>query len=266
MEFEEGMKVLAVNLGEQLEKSSVGNMLNKVIINPVTKHKQLKKIVIDPFIDMESGYPVKANARITAIMSEEIKKRFEITGAMEPDNLEVSEYVLNGMVTVERDKTVEKGYHDKLMIKSMQVKGDMLYEQKEYKKSLSYYDQAARGQEGLQLEVLNGQFTNLLKQEEWDRAEGVYAKLIRASIAETGEIASKITFNPNSLLPIESKSRIYSIYIRQTAKLVASVPSCRIKIIGHCSRTGKEAYNATLSLQRSAWILKEMSSYVPDLV
>ena len=328
MEFEEGMKVLAVNLGEQLEKSSVGNMLNKVIINPVTKHKQLKKIVIDPFIDMESGYPVKANARITAIMSEEIKKRFEITGAMEPDNLEVSEYVLNGMVTVERDKTghkykvygtvfekssgrvlasasvrvsrfdttpmdiykdspvflkgenyeeyassvkkapdetVEKGYHDKLMIKSMQVKGDMLYEEKEYKKSLSYYDQAASSQDGLQLEVLNGQFTNLLKQEEWDRAEGVYAKLIRASIAETGEIASKITFNPNSLLPIESKSRIYSIYIRQTAKLVASVPSCRIKIIGHCSRTGKEAYNDTLSLQRSAWILKEMSSYVPDI-
>src|SRR4030065_687321 len=155
---------------------------------------------------MESGYPVKANARITAIMSEEIKKRFEITGAMEPDNLEVSEYVLNGMVTVERDKTghkykvygavfekssgrvlasasvrvsrfdttpmdiyketpvflkgenyeeyaysvkkapdetVEQGYHDKLIIKSMQVKGDMLYEEKEYKKSLSYYDQAA---------------------------------------------------------------------------------------------------------------------------
>lgn len=330
MEFEEGIKALASSLGEQLEKSSIGNMLNKVIINPVTRQKELKKIVIDPFIDVESGYPVKANARITAIMSEEIKKRFEITGVMEPDNLEVSEYVLNGMVTVEReltgqghrykvygavfekasgkvlasssvrvnrfdttpmdiykdspvflkgknyeehassvkkapDETVEKGYHDRLMIKSMQVKGDMLYEQKEYKKSLSYYDQAASSQSGLQLEALNGQFTNLLKQGEWDRAETVYSKLIRASISETGELASKITFDPNSLKPTESKTRIYGIYIRQIAKLVAAVPSCRIEIIGHSSRTGKEAYNDTLSLQRSVWILKEMASYVPEI-
>jgi outer membrane protein OmpA-like peptidoglycan-associated protein len=331
MEFEEGIKALASNLGEQLEKSSIRNVLNKVVINPVTNRKQLKKIVIDPFIDVESGYPVKANTRIFAIMSEEIKKRFEITGAMEPDNLEVSEYVLNGMVTVEReqtgqghrykvygavfekssgkvlasasvlvnrfdttpmdiykdspvflkgenyqrhassvkkspDETVEKGYHDRLMIKSMQVKGDMLYEQKEYKKSLSYYDQAASSQSGQQLEVLNGQFTNLLKQGEWDRAETVYAKLIRASIAETGELASKITFNPNSLAPIESKARIYGIYIKQIAKLVAAVPSCRIQIIGHSSRTGKEAYNDNLSLQRSLWIQKQMASYVSEMI
>jgi len=32
MEFEEGIKALASTLGEQLEKSSIGNMLNKVII------------------------------------------------------------------------------------------------------------------------------------------------------------------------------------------------------------------------------------------
>ena len=101
MEFEEGIKALAANLGEQLEKSSIGNLLNKVVINPVTNRKQLKKIVIDPFIDVESGYPVKANVRIAEIMSEEIKTRFEITGQMEPDSLEVSEYVLNGMVTLE---------------------------------------------------------------------------------------------------------------------------------------------------------------------
>ncbi|RJR20285.1 MAG: hypothetical protein C4581_03645 [Nitrospiraceae bacterium] len=331
MEFEDGIKALASSLGEQLEKSSIGNMLNKVIINPVTRQKELKKIVIDPFIDMESGYPVKANARIAEIMSEEIKKRFEITGSMEPDNLEVSEYVLNGMVTLDRgktgqghrykvygtvfekssgkvlasssvwvnrfdttpmdiykdspvflkgenyrelassvkkapDETVEKGYHDRLMIKSMQVKGDMLYEEKEYKKSLSYYEQAASSQSGVQLEVLNGQFTNLLKQGEWERAETVYGRLIRASIAETGDLASKITFSPNSLIPVESKARIYGIYIKQIAKLAGAVPSCRIKIIGHCSRSGSETYNDTLSMQRSVWILKEMASYAPAIV
>jgi len=331
VEFEDGIKILASNLGEQLEKSSVGNMLNKVIVNPVTKQRYMKKIVIDPFIDSESGYPVKANARIAEIISEEIKKRFEITGIMEPDNLEVSEYVLNGMVTIAKGKggqghhykvygtvfekssgkvlasasvrvnrfdttpmdiykdspvflkgknyeqyaasvkkapneTVEKGYHNRLTIKSMQVKGDMLYEQKEYKKSLSYYDQAAGSQSGLQLEVLNGQFTNLLKQSEWESAETVYAKLIRVSISETGEIASKITFSPNSTVPVESKNNLYNIYMKEIAKLVESVPACRIKIIGHSSRTGKEAYNDNLSLQRASWIQKYMSSSVPDIM
>jgi outer membrane protein OmpA-like peptidoglycan-associated protein len=331
MEFEEGMKALAANLGEQLEKSSIGNLLNKIVINPVTKRNQLKKIVIDPFIDAESGYPVKANVRIVEIMSEEIKTRFEITGQMEPDSLEVSEYVLNGMVTLEEkrggrendykvfatmfekssgkvlaaasarvngfdttpkdiykdspvflkgknyeqysssvkkkpDETVEKGYHDRLMIKSMTVKGDTLYEEKEYKKSLSYYSQAASSQSGPQLEVLNGQFTNLIKQNQWTDAGPIYAKLMRASITETGEIASKITFPPNSVVPVESKSNHYNIYMQEIAKLVAAVPECRIKIIGHSSRTGKEAYNNGLSLQRSLWIQKHMASYAPEMI
>ncbi|MBI5055068.1 MAG: hypothetical protein HZB61_00430 [Nitrospirae bacterium] len=331
MEFEEGIKALAGNLGEQLEKSSIGNLLHKAVIDPVTKNKKLKKIAIDPFIDVESGYPVKANVRIAGIISQELKTRFEITGEMEPDNLEVSEYVLNGMVTIEEkqgsqenaykvygtvfekstgkvlasasvrvsrfdttpmdiykdspvflkgknyeqyassvkkmpDETVEKGYHERLLVKSMTVKGDMLYEQKEYRKSLSYYSEASRSQTGLQLEVLNGQFTNLLKQSQWDDAETVYAKLIRASISETSQIASKITFAPNSMVPLESKANLYNIYMKQIAKLVVSVPECRIKIIGHSSRTGKEAYNDNLSLQRSSWIQKHMSSYAPEIV
>lgn len=330
MGFEEGMKALASNLGEQLEKSSVGNLINKVVINPATQRKQLKKIVIDPFIDMESGYPVKANARIAEIMAEEIKTRFEITGQMEPDNLDVSEYVLNGMVTLEQkrvgkekiykvlstvlekssgkvlasasvrvnnfdttpkdiykdspvfmkgksyeqlsssvkkqpNETVEKEYHDTLTVKSMTVKGDTLYEEKQYKKSMAYYSQAGKVQSGLQLEVLNGQFTNLVKQNQWEDAENVYAKLIRTSIAETSEISSKITFAPNSTSPLEGKARLYRIYTKEIAKLVTGLPACHIKIIGHSSRTGAKGYNDHLSLQRSLWIKKQMASYVPQI-
>jgi len=330
MGFEEGMKALASNLGEQLEKSSVGNMINKVVVNPSTQRSQMKKIVIDPFIDMESGYPVKANVRIVEIMAQEIKTRFDITGQMEPDNLEVSEYILNGMVTLEQkregkgkvykvlstvlekssgkvlasasvrvnnfdttpkdiykdspvfmkgknyeqlsasvkkqpNETVEKGYQDTLTVKSMTVKGDALYEEKQYKKSMAYYSQAGKVQSGLQLEVLNGQFTNLVKQNQWDDAENIYARLIRISIAETSEISSKITFAPNSTSPLEGKARLYKIYTKEIAKFVAGLPACHIKIIGHSSRTGAKAYNDNLSLQRSLWIKKQMASYVPQI-
>jgi outer membrane protein OmpA-like peptidoglycan-associated protein len=328
MKFDEGMKVLASNLAEQLENSSIGNVLNKVVIDPLTNQKQLNKIVIDPFIDVESGYPVKTNARIVEIISRELMKRFKITGEMEPDSLEVSEYVLNGMVSIEEkhkniykvyatvfqkssgkvlasatvhvnrfdttpkeiykdspiflkgqdyehyvssvkkmpDETVNQEYHDSLTIKSMQVKGDKLYEQKEFKKSLSYYNQAANSKSGQQLEILNGQFTILVKQGQWKAAEDVYKKLLKASIAETNAIASKIFFNPRSIVPMENKADVYAIYMKQIASLVASNPKCKVKIIGHCSRTGTEAYNEKLSRDRAVWIQKQMAAYMPDVL
>ena len=323
MEFEPGMKALADNLADQLEKSGIGNVLNKVV------GKSMKKIVIDPFIDTESGYPVKVNPQIKAIMSGEMAKRFAVTGEMEPENLVISEYVLCGMVSlvdqyegernvykvytavfekssgvvlasseayirsfettpmdIYRDspiylkgqnyeehvssvkkkpkESVEKGYHDKLTVKSMRVKGDVLYEEKEYDKSLDYYNQAANSSGAQELETLNGLFTNLIRQGRYDKAEPVYGKLLKLSIAETGQIATKITFSPNSKAPLESKAALHTIYIRQIAKLVAASPACRVTIIGHSSRSGLEGYNDKLSLQRAATIQKLMTSFAPE--
>jgi outer membrane protein OmpA-like peptidoglycan-associated protein len=328
MKFEEGIKVLASNLADQIENSSIGSFLNKVVVDPLTKQKQLNKIVIDPFIDVESGYPVKVNARIVEIISQELTERFNVTGEMEPDNLEVSEYVLNGIITIDDkqkniykvcasvfykssgkvlasanvhvkrfdttpkeiyndspiflkgkdydnyvssvkklpDETVNDEYHDGLTVKSMQVKGDKLYEQKDFKKSLSYYNQASNSKSGQQLEVLNGQFTILVKQGQWKAAEDVYKKLLKASIAETRAISSKIFFNPRSIVPMESKADIYKIYMKQIANFVASNPKCKVKIIGHCSRTGTESYNDKLSRVRAGWIQKQMAIYSPEVM
>lgn len=331
MDFEPGMRVLAANVADQLERSGLGSQFNKVIINPLTKQRQVKKIVIDPFIDTESGYPVKVNSRINAIVSTEIARRFTISGEMVPENLEVSEYILTGMVTLEeRDKgrdqkykvysavfekssgvvyasafvyirnfdttpmdiykdspaflkgqnyeqhvdsvkkkpneTVNKGYTDTLPVKSMRVKGDILYEQKEYAESLNYYNKAAGSTNEPQLEVLNGLFTNLVRQGRLEEAERAYGRLLRVSIAETNGISSKITFDPNATIPLASKAGLYTIYMRQIANLVASKSSCRLKIIGHCSRTGTGVYNDMLSLQRAQSIQKQMSSFTPEIM
>ena len=331
IDFEQGLKVLASNLAEQLENANIGNVINKAVINPIAGQKQLKKIVIDPFIDVESGYPVKANIRIKEIMAAEIGRRFEITGEMEPENLGAAEYVLNGMVTFEGkeegtpplykvnasvfekktgkvlasatlrvtgfdttpmdiykdspvflkgtsynqhlaairkgpNETVDKDYQDRLMIRAMLVKGDRMYEQREFRKSLSYYNQAAGSQADQPMEVLNGQFTNLVKQGQLGSAEVVYDKLARKSISETEEITSKITFGPNSVRPVESKIDQYNIYIRKITKLIASSPACTVKIIGHCSRTGTAQYNDRLSLQRAIWIQNKMASYAPAIM
>ena len=330
MGFEPGMAALADNLAGQLEISDLGNVLNKVIVDPLTGKGSLKRIVIDPFIDTESGYPIKVNARINAIMAAEMAKRFAVTGEMAPENLEVSEYVLCGMVSLEvlpnkkkevykvyaavfeknsgvvhasaelridrletapkdiyRDssvylkgpsfdehvssvqkklnETVEKGYHDKLEAKSFSVKGDRLYDEKDFGTSLAYYNKAAEKTGSPDLAILNGQFTNLVHQGRLDSAELVFGKLLLASVTQTGQIATKITFSPNSSKPLATKAAINMIYVRQIAKLMASTPTCKVTIVGHCSRSASEEYNDKLSLLRASSIQKMMSSLAPAI-
>jgi outer membrane protein OmpA-like peptidoglycan-associated protein len=330
LDFEDGMKILSKNLADQLEKSSIGNMLNKIVVNPLTKQSQLKKIVIDPFIDAETGYPLKVNARINEIISAEIAKRFAVAGEMEPENLFVSEYVLSGMVSLENQKegqrnvskvyaavfekssgivhasasvlidqfdttpmdiykdspvylkgqnydqhvasvkklpneTVEPGYRAKLDTKALKVKGDRLYEQKEFNKSQTFYNMAADRTPSPEMEILNGQFTNAIHQGKLAEAEKIYGKLLRVSISETSEISSKISFGPNSKQPLASKSALYNVYIREIANFVASDPRCHLKIVGHSSRTGTVSYTDQLSLQRALNILKQMEAYEPSV-
>lgn len=328
MDFEQGITILANNIADQLDKSSFSNMLDMAIINPLTNQKQMKKIVIDPFIDAESGYPVKVNSLIKELFAKEIGKRFNVIGILDPESLEASEYILNGMVTLEDkagghekvykafatvfekttgkvlasssvyfntfdttpmdiykdspvflkgknyedhvssvrqkpDSIITKGYSDRLVTKAILGKGDTLYEKHDYKKSLAYYNQVAGGQNDQDLEVLNGLFTNLVKQQKLTEAETIYAKLLKKSITETSQITSKIIFAPSSTAPLESNISLYNIYIRQIANLVAVTPSCKIQIIGHSSRSGSEGFNDKLSLQRAEWIQNQMIAYAP---
>jgi outer membrane protein OmpA-like peptidoglycan-associated protein len=326
MEFEPGMKALAENLATQLEQSSVGNQLNKVVIDPQTKQRQLKKIVIDPFVDTVSGYPVKINPRISTILSGAIAKRFAVLGPMVPKKLEISEYVLTGMVTPgesekgkgrdckvyaavfekssgvvhaasevhignfdttpmdiykdspvylkgknhdahvssakkKRNEKVNKGYREKLSSRALTVQGDELYEDKDYGQSFTFYNRASGTPAGRDLEVLNGLFTNLVRQGRLEEAGPVYGNLLRVSIDETSGVASRVTFGPNSTVPLAAKAGLYGIYLKQIAQLVGSVPGCRVKIIGHSSRTGSDTYNDKLSLQRAMYIQTQMASY-----
>jgi outer membrane protein OmpA-like peptidoglycan-associated protein len=145
----------------------------------------------------------------------------------------------------------------------MLVKGDTLYEKQEFNKSLAYYNQVAGGQNKPELEVLNGQFTNMVKQGQMENAEHVYIKLLKTSMSETNEVANKIIFAPNATVPLESYANLYKIYLRQIANLVAASPACRVQIIGHSSRSGSASYNDKLSMQRAEWIKHQMAGYSP---
>ena len=325
MGFEEGMRAIASSLADQVEQSSLENRINRL------GKIKIKKIAIDPFIDAESGYQVKANDRIAQIISEEMKNRFDI-GEMEPKILESAEYVLNGLVTVDGNRkdthkdthkvlatvfvkssgeivasssvlikgfdttpkeiykdspvflkgedykhqmesirkpagqTVNKEYLGSLTARSLQVKGDSLYEHRDYKQSLAYYNQAANLGKGSQLNILNGEFSILMAQGEYKASEDVYGRLLEVSLQETGEIASNICFAPDKTVPLKSRISYYNIYMKKIAGFVVSRPGCKLKIVGHCSRTGTVAYNDRLSKERAVRIQAKMEGYAPGII
>jgi hypothetical protein len=99
MEFDPGMKALARELAGQLENSSIGKSLNKVVVDPATKRRSLNKLVVEPFIDTVSGQPVKLNALISSIMTVEMSTRFAFPGTSFGEAVATSEYVITGMVS-----------------------------------------------------------------------------------------------------------------------------------------------------------------------
>ena len=324
MGFQEGIKTLTSSLAYQLNQASIENKLNSLASGNIGG----KKITIDPFIDVESGYPAKVNDQIIRIMSQEMEKHFKICGEMEPDDLLSAEYILNGMITIDDnqndirkvfatvfdkssgivlastavriknldttpkkiykdspvflkgdnykhqvesvrknvDETINKEYHNSLTAKALQVKGDNLYENNEYDKSLIYYTQSAKLGEADRLNALNGLFTNMIAKSNYKAAEDIYGSLLRASLKETGEIASTISFAPGQRSPIENKLKLYSIYMKEIASFVASRPKCKLQIVGHCSRTGTAAFNDRLSKERALWIQEKMEKYSPEIV
>lgn len=325
MGFERGINKLAYNISAQLEKSASGNIEEKAIMKKQTNHRKLEKIAVDPFIDAESGYPIKVNHQIKDIFSREVNKWFSITGYMDPDNFEASKYIMNGMVTsaVLESKTeaykvsasvfekssgmilaaysvyvdsldstpmdiykdspiffkgrnyeayvssikkspreaVNGDYGNRLKNKSMLVKADLLYEKKEYNKSLIYYNKVfSRINNNQDIEILSGQFTNLVKKERMLEAKLVYAKLLKACISQSGGITNKILFAPNATDPLASKINLYNIYFNQIAHQVADSPESCVQIIVDSGKAKEDNHTDILSLQRAKSIRNQLLS------
>ncbi|MEN6623584.1 MAG: hypothetical protein ABFD50_18820 [Smithella sp.] len=315
---------MACNIANQLEKSTNGNNREKTNIQKKLNNKQLKKIAIDPFIDAESGYPVKINHQIKDIFSQEVNKgkEFSIAGYMDSENFETSGYIMNGMITnallenktkaykvyatvfekssgvilaadsvyvesfdstpidIYKDnpihlkgknyealvssikknpqEAVNNDYVKRLKNKAMLVKGDLLYDEKEYNKSLAYYNMASsRVRNNQDIEILSGQFTNLVKKERILEAKLVYAKLLKACIIQSNGITHKISFTPNSIDPLASKMDLYNIYFSQIAHQVAESKKSCVQIIVD---SGNERAADMLPLQREKSIRNQLLS------
>ncbi len=140
-----------------------------------------------------------------------------------------------------------------------------LYNAERYADALARYREAAALPGGEQLRVLNGIYLSTVRLGRPADAEQAFGRVVALGIAQH-ELGVKFLFNPGGT-EFWSDTRInsaYPMWLRQIAREARSTPAC-VQIVGHTSRTGSEAANDTLSLQRATVIRQRLVSEAPEL-
>ena len=127
-----------------------------------------------------------------------------------------------------------------------------------YPESLARYGAARAADGGEQLRVLNGLYLNLAKLGKTAEADEAFGTLVAYGIANN-QLRVKFLFNPGSTVfwSDPTVSGPYAMWLRQIAKEGTAAKTC-MSVVGHTSRTGSEALNDALSLQRAGFIRQHL--------
>jgi len=82
--------------------------LSNDLLNQLKKGSGREIIVIDPFVDIDSGQQLKINETIGVKISETFKARYDVR-ELTPENFESADYVLNGIISYEKNKAAPSG-------------------------------------------------------------------------------------------------------------------------------------------------------------
>ena len=160
--------------------------------------------------------------------------------------------------------TADEMYLARLPIDALISEGSGLYESGNYVDALRYYQSAAGRPGGQQLRVFNGLYLANIHLGRTDDAEAAFHKIVAVGLA-TNSLSVKFLFRPGSLdfLDDSAISGAYEMWLRIVASEVASSRAC-VTIAGHTSRTGSEAFNDRLSLQRAVAIQRRIEALAPE--
>ena len=135
----------------------------------------------------------------------------------------------------------------------------VLYNQERYVDALGRYRSALALPTGEQLRVMNGIYLASAKLGRTQEAEQAFGRVVALGIAYN-ELGVKFLFNPGST-DFWSDARVsgpYPMWLRQIARESTTAKVC-MNVVGHTSRTGSEAANDALSLQRANAIRQRLA-------
>ncbi len=154
----------------------------------------------------------------------------------------------------------DKEYMNGLTTAALLAEGDRMYERKNYEKALNYYKEASLRTDGKMMRTYAGMYQVYRKINRMDDAEVAFGRLIAMGYSSKN-MNIKLMFSVGNTQFITDPNwrSQYTIWLRQIAKHLANTDSC-LSIIGHTSRSGSEALNESLSLQRAQYVQKLMQN------
>lgn len=244
------------------------NLANFVVTGTLTQTKAGDRhtgFKIDiSLTDLRSGFVIAQTvARIRPTGVDETPTRFyRESPAISKDR------AVEGQIKTAQTRVGEEAdglYLSRLPIAALVAEGDKQFEAGRCSDALKFYDAAASRPEGQQLHVLNGIYLCQTQLGRADAAETTFSHIVALGLA-TNNLSVKFLFRAGSVefIPDTKINLSYTMWLRQIAKETATAKACLL-VIGHTSKTGTEATNSRLSLQRGAVIQKRLETLMPDL-
>ncbi|HEY9225729.1 MAG TPA: OmpA family protein [Gemmatimonadaceae bacterium] len=140
------------------------------------------------------------------------------------------------------------------------------YNAENWDKALASYTAVSKRTDGQQLRTFNGLYLTNIRLGRTAGAEAAFAKIAQLGL-ETNNLAVKLLFRAGSATdfwPGRDYADVYPIWIRQLARAMQASGSC-LNVVGHTSRSGSEAVNDRLSLQRAETVKRLLETSVRTL-
>jgi outer membrane protein OmpA-like peptidoglycan-associated protein len=163
-----------------------------------------------------------------------------------------------------RGSPADQLYISQLSTAAILAEGLEAYNSEQWEKALIRYTAASERPDGAQLKTFTGMYLSNVHLNRMAAAEEAFGKVAALGLA-TNNLKMKLLFRPGSTEFVAGReSAVYPMWIRQIARAVATTKSC-LSIAGHSSRTGTEAVNDRISLQRAETVkrLLEAAARLP---
>jgi outer membrane protein OmpA-like peptidoglycan-associated protein len=120
------------------------------------------------------------------------------------------------------------------------------------------YQRAETRNDGKTLKIYSGLYVSHLKLGNLADAEKTFGQLVAVAFAENN-LSIRFLFQVNStdFISEPKLNQQYRIWVRQLGQHIIKSQQC-VEVQGHSSKSGNEAYNNRLSLQRAEFIRRQM--------
>ncbi|HEY7539364.1 MAG TPA: OmpA family protein [Methylomirabilota bacterium] len=180
----------------------------------------------------------------------------------------VKDKVVDGYIATSQTppgRPADPVYFERVATATIISDATLAYNDDSYQDALALYQTAAAKPGGEQLRVLNGIYLASWKLGRAKEAEEAFGKVVALGLSGNN-LGVKFLFNPGTIhfWSDPQVSGPYGFWLRQIARQAVAAKVC-MDVIGHTSKTGSQAYNDRLSLQRAVYIKKRLDTEAPEL-